>query len=191
MANRRWTAPQISAPQRVQAPGRRRTEPADALTQALIKMPLNVRKVMAAAVSVERTAQEGQQRKAVDLLDAKVCFMLLPGRLLNPTANFICIGSDWEMLRSWQRAYCLRTAQDAMIQGLEQSLAEMAEQNMQLQAALSRFLAWQGPPVRMIADAATQVHLSVFWWKLPVRANLAHGNPLLGSSLSNWQRVRA
>ncbi len=78
MANRRGTAPQLSALEHVHAPGRRRTEPADALTRAMIKMPLNVRKVMAAAVSVERTAQEGQQRKAVDLLDAKVCFVLLP-----------------------------------------------------------------------------------------------------------------
>ncbi len=66
------------------------------------------------------------------------------------------------MLRSGQRAHCLCTAQDAVIQGLEQSLAEMAEQNMQLQAALRRFLAWQGPPVQMIADAAIQVHLSLF-----------------------------
>ena len=85
MADRRWTAPQLSAPQRVQAPGRRRTEPANALKQALVKMPLNVRKVMAAAVSLERSAQEGQHRKAVDLLDAKV-LVLLPGGLLNPIA---------------------------------------------------------------------------------------------------------
>ena len=45
------------------------------------------------------------------------------------------------------------------MQGLEQSLADMAEQNTQLQAALRRFLAWQGPPVRMVASAATQVHV--------------------------------
>jgi len=125
-------------------------------------MPLNVRKVMAAAVSVERTAQEGQQRKAVDLLDAKVCFVLLPGELLRLIARSFSTGSDWEMLRAGLRAHCLHAVQDAMIQGLEQSLAEMAEQNMQLQAALRRFLVWQGPPVQMIAKAATQVHLSVF-----------------------------
>ena len=44
-----------------------------------------------------------------------------------------------------------------MIQYLEQSLAETVEQNTQLQAALRRFLAWQGPPVGMISSAATQV----------------------------------
>ena len=78
-----------------------------------------------------------------------------------------------------------------MIQGLEQSLAEMAEQNMQLQAALRRFLAWQGPPAQMIADAATQVHLSVFSWKLPVPANLAHANLCQAAVNQRWQRVRA
>ena len=46
------------------------------------------------------------------------------------------------------------------MQGLEQSLADMAEQNTQLQAALRRFLAWQGPaPCGWVASAATQVHV--------------------------------
>ncbi len=65
MEQRRWTAPQLGG-------GRRRSEPADSLAQALARTPLNVRRIMAAAVAAERAAQEGQQRKAVELLDAKV-----------------------------------------------------------------------------------------------------------------------
>lgn len=76
MANRRWEMPQLGAPRRQPEPARRQTEPADALTQALVKTPLNVRKVMAAAVSADRATQEGQQRKAVDLLAAKVLFTM-------------------------------------------------------------------------------------------------------------------
>ncbi len=47
--------------------------------------------------------------------------------------------------------------QDVMMKELEQGMADVAEQNMQLQAALRRFLAWRGPPVQAIAHAETQV----------------------------------
>ena len=50
---------------------------------------------MAAAVSVERTAQEGQHRKAVDLLDAKVFPVLLSGGLLSLTAMPACRHFGW------------------------------------------------------------------------------------------------
>ena len=65
MEPRRWTAPQLGG-------GRRRSEATDSLTQALAKTPLNLRRIMAAAVAAERASQEGRQRKAVELLDAKV-----------------------------------------------------------------------------------------------------------------------
>lgn len=56
-----------------------------------------------------------------------------------------------------RRQSILRMRQDAMIQHLEQTLSEVAEQNMQLQAALRRFLAWQGPRMQMISNAEAQV----------------------------------
>ena len=59
-----------------------------------------------------------------------------------------------------------------MITELEQSLADSAEQNMQLQAALRRFLAWRGPLVQAIAHAETQVHRPRHpgrWEQLPAR----------------------
>ena len=42
---------------------------------------------------------------------------------------------------------------------LEQGMAELAEQNMQLQAALRRFLARQGPRIQAVAHAETQARL--------------------------------